>query len=52
LLYRWRATRITDEQVERAIERVALPGYEALERIFLRVRTRLGRGRAGEHPRR
>ena len=36
LIYRWRATRLTDEQVERAIERIVLPGYEAIERIFLR----------------
>jgi len=30
VIYRWRPTRITDQQVERAIERVALPGYEAM----------------------
>jgi lipid A 4'-phosphatase len=40
LLYRWPATRITDAQVERAIERVALPGYEALERLVAHVRGR------------
>lgn len=40
LIYRWR-TRLTDAQVERAIERVALPAYEALERLFRRfVRSR------------
>jgi membrane-associated PAP2 superfamily phosphatase len=37
LIYRWPRTRITDEQVERAIERVVLPGYEALERLFRRL---------------
>ena len=34
LIYRWAATRLTDEQVERAIERLVLPGYEAIERLF------------------
>jgi membrane-associated PAP2 superfamily phosphatase len=38
LLYRWPATRITDAQVEGAIERVALPGYTALERLLARLR--------------
>jgi lipid A 4'-phosphatase len=41
LIYRWRATRLTDAQVERAIERIVLPGYEAIERI-------IGRKGAGE----
>ena len=45
LIYRWR-TRLTDEQVERAIERLALPGYEALERLVARIRGT----RAGERP--
>jgi lipid A 4'-phosphatase len=36
LIYRWAATRLTDEQVERTIERIVLPGYEAIERLFLR----------------
>jgi lipid A 4'-phosphatase len=36
LIYRWAATRLTDAQVERAIERIVLPGYEALVRLFLR----------------
>lgn len=40
LLYRWPRTRVTDAQVERAIERVALPGYEALERLVARMRGR------------
>ncbi len=38
LLYRWRATRVTDEAVEHAIEWIALPGYTALERLFARLR--------------
>jgi membrane-associated PAP2 superfamily phosphatase len=42
ILYRWR-TRLTDEQVEGALERVALPGYSLLERLFARLtRTRSG----------
>lgn len=44
LIYRWPATRLTDEQVERAIERIALPGYEAIERLIARMRG----SRAGE----
>jgi hypothetical protein len=36
LIYRWAATRLTDAQVERAIERLVLPGYEAIERLILR----------------
>jgi lipid A 4'-phosphatase len=40
LLYRWPATRIEDAQVEGALERVALPGYQALERFFARLRGR------------
>jgi len=36
-LYRWR-TRIADDAVERAIERIALPGYDALRRLFARKR--------------
>jgi lipid A 4'-phosphatase len=36
LIYRWRATRTTDAQVEGAIERVALPVHEAFERLILR----------------
>jgi len=37
-LYRWRATRIGDDAVERAIERIALPGYNALMRLLARKR--------------
>ena len=40
LIYRWPATRITDEQVERAIERIALPGYAVIERLVARMRGR------------
>jgi len=45
LIYRWRATRLTDEQVERAIARIALPGYEAIERMIARIRRRRARER-------
>ena len=38
LIYRWPRTRITDEQVEAAIERVALPGHVALVRLIARAR--------------
>jgi len=37
LIYRWPATRLTDAQVEGAIERIAMPGYEALERFAVRL---------------
>jgi membrane-associated PAP2 superfamily phosphatase len=40
LIYRWPATRLTDEQVERAIEHVVLPVYEPVERLFARLRGR------------
>jgi membrane-associated PAP2 superfamily phosphatase len=43
LLYRWRRTRITDGQVEGALERIAMPGYEALERLFARLSGRKSR---------
>lgn len=38
LLYRFRATRVTDEAVEHTIEWIALPGYTALERLVARLR--------------
>jgi lipid A 4'-phosphatase len=52
LLYRWRATRLTDADVERAIERMAMPGYdtvlrpgyEALMRMAARIRGAAPRG--------
>jgi lipid A 4'-phosphatase len=37
LLYRWR-TRLSDAGVERALERVAMPGYDAVMRIAARIR--------------
>jgi membrane-associated PAP2 superfamily phosphatase len=40
LIYRWPATRLTDEQVERAIERIALPVWAPIERFFGRLRDR------------
>ncbi|MEJ0074242.1 MAG: phosphatase PAP2 family protein [Alphaproteobacteria bacterium] len=40
LIYRWPRTRLTDEQVERAIEYVVLPVYEPVERWFARLRGR------------
>ena len=43
LIYRWPSTRLTDEGVERTIERFVLPGYEAVQRMISRART----GRAG-----
>jgi lipid A 4'-phosphatase len=36
LIYRWAATRLTDAQIERAIARIVLPGYEAIERLVRR----------------
>lgn len=38
LLYRWRATRLSDAAVERSLERVATPGYDAVMRIAARLR--------------
>lgn len=37
-LYRWRPTRLTDEGIERSIERIAAPGHDALMRIAARIR--------------
>jgi membrane-associated PAP2 superfamily phosphatase len=37
LLYRWRATRVTDVQVEGLIERITMPAYVAIERAVMRV---------------
>jgi lipid A 4'-phosphatase len=34
LLYRWPRTRLSDETIERAIERLALPGYELMTGLF------------------
>jgi lipid A 4'-phosphatase len=38
LLYRWRATRLTDAGVERSLERIAMPGYDAVIRLAARIR--------------
>jgi lipid A 4'-phosphatase len=38
LLYRWAATRITDAAVERALERFAMPGYNAALWLLARLR--------------
>lgn len=38
LIYRWPRTRLSDEQVERAIERVVLPIYGPVERWLARLR--------------
>jgi membrane-associated PAP2 superfamily phosphatase len=46
LIYRWR-TRLTDEQIEHAIDRVALPPHEALQRLFARLCAMLGLGAGG-----
>jgi hypothetical protein len=42
LIYRWRATRLSDERVERATARVTLPAYEAVERLFAHRRRGAG----------
>jgi membrane-associated PAP2 superfamily phosphatase len=34
VIYRWPSTRLTDEAIERAIERAALPAYEFLAGLF------------------
>jgi lipid A 4'-phosphatase len=44
LLYRWPMSRITDEAVERAIERIAIPVSDAVRGLF-------GAGRAGRRSR-
>jgi hypothetical protein len=33
-MYRWRRTRFSDEDVERALERVAMPGYNLIAGLF------------------
>lgn len=50
MIYRWRPTRITDEQVEHVLERITLPAYEAVERFVARIGAFWRRGRAGERP--
>jgi membrane-associated phospholipid phosphatase len=34
VIYRWRRTRFSDEDVERALERVAMPGYDLIAGLF------------------
>jgi membrane-associated phospholipid phosphatase len=34
LIYRWPSTRLSDDNIERAIERVALPGYNFIAGLF------------------
>jgi membrane-associated phospholipid phosphatase len=34
VIYRWRRTRFSDEDVERALERVAMPGYNLIAGLF------------------
>ena len=34
LIYRWPRTRLSDEAVERAIARIATPGYDFIARLF------------------
>jgi membrane-associated PAP2 superfamily phosphatase len=34
LIYRWPRTRLTDEAIERAIERIAMPGYNFIVGLF------------------
>lgn len=34
VIYRWRRTRLPDEDVERALERVAMPGYDFIVGLF------------------
>lgn len=34
VIYRWRRTRLSDEDVERALDRVALPGYDFIVGLF------------------
>jgi membrane-associated PAP2 superfamily phosphatase len=44
LLYRWRATRLTDAAVEERLERLAAPGYDAVMRLAARIRGAAPRG--------
>ena len=45
-LYRWPWTRISDAAVERALERMVRPGYDALGRLLARLRA----ARSGQPP--
>lgn len=37
-IYRWRATRLSDEQIEAALARLAMPGNRKLKALYARVR--------------
>jgi membrane-associated PAP2 superfamily phosphatase len=41
LIYRWPRTRLEDEDVERALERIALPGYNFIVGIFRKKKAEL-----------
>lgn len=41
LIYRWPRTRLEDEDVERALERIALPGYDFIVRMLRKKKTDL-----------
>jgi membrane-associated phospholipid phosphatase len=41
LIYRWPRTRLEDGDVERALERIALPGYNFLAGLFRKKKTEL-----------
>lgn len=41
LIYRWRLTRLEDADVERALERIAMPGYNFIVGIFKKKKTEL-----------
>jgi membrane-associated PAP2 superfamily phosphatase len=43
LIYRWRKTRLSDEAVERALERLIMPGYNAVHALRSAVAARLFR---------
>jgi membrane-associated phospholipid phosphatase len=34
LIYRWPRTRLDDRAIEAALERIAMPGYRAIQRLF------------------
>ena len=41
LIYRWPRTRLTDETIERALERIAMPGYDFIVGLFGKRKTEL-----------
>ena len=41
LIYRWPRTRLTDEAVERAIERIARPGYDFIVGLLRKRKSEL-----------